>query len=104
MLIGGTGRDSLTGGDGDDLLIAAATACHDDMAALNAVLTEWSSVASYLDRVNHLKTGSGIQLNSTSIIDDANRDTLTGDSGQEWFISGLGDLLRSKLLNELSGL
>jgi hypothetical protein len=94
LLIGGTGSDLLYGGSGDDLLIGGTTSFDANVAALQAILTEWGRAdADYNTRVNHLNgslTGGwngAIVLNSATVQDDGISDTLYGLAGMDWFFA-----------------
>src|SRR5688572_28955909 len=50
ILIAGTGAAHLKGHSGDDILVGGTTAFDNNEAALVAVLKEWNSGASYLQR------------------------------------------------------
>jgi autotransporter-associated beta strand protein len=112
LLIGGTGQDTLAGG-GNDILIAGVTAYDADGAALDeaalgAIMAEWNSARDYATRTANLAgSGTGSRLNgsyflrvtnvraTTTVFDDASKDTLTGSGGQNWCfanISGSGVL------------
>ncbi len=102
VLIGGRNADTLDGGAGDDILIAGTTAFDANDAALNQILAEWTSDRSYQARVKNLKgTGKGPnfanRLNGTvylkksptqeaTVFDDDANDSLTGSSGDDWFL------------------
>jgi hypothetical protein len=98
LLIGGVGSATLQGGKAGDLLIGEATSFDANIAALVAILAEWSRTdLSYQQRIDHLRgitpggrngsfllkaSGMGqtvIHHNSTA------RDGLTGGLGQDWF-------------------
>jgi Ca2+-binding RTX toxin-like protein len=51
VLIGGAGADKLTGGAGDDLLIGGPTEFDADLSGLAKIVNEWTSGASYADRM-----------------------------------------------------
>lgn len=92
ILIGGTGRDWLTGGNADDLMLAASYQFEQDTAALAALMSEWASANTYADRLAHLQgtlaggaNGTHL-LTSATVTDDSVRDTMTGGTGQDWFI------------------
>ena len=56
-------------------------------AALRALLEEWNSSMSRSDRELALDP---LVL---SITDDGDEDKLTGSSGEDWFIPGIGDII-----------
>jgi Ca2+-binding RTX toxin-like protein len=95
LLIGGYGKDTIYGSASDDILIGGTTAYDANTAALNAILTEWSSTASYSTRVANLTNASNgtynlIANNSSGItrtvFDDSAQDTLYGEDGSDWFL------------------
>jgi len=99
VLVGGDGSDSLSGGAGDDLLIAGGTIHDQSVAALLAILDEWSTTTrSYATRVSNLRgTGIGPRLNGgvflqktptvTLRVDPSTSDSLLGGLNQDWFIT-----------------
>ncbi len=113
LLAGGAGTDTLIGGssvttDGDDILIGGLLTYAERLntTALDAVMAEWGSSASYSTRIDHLRgilpgglnTVGGVTyvLNSSTVRDDATatapgQDQLTGGKGVDWFLSSLGD-------------
>jgi hypothetical protein len=103
ILIGGSGADSLTGGVGQDLLIGGSTSYDNNIAALTALMVEWSrSDISLAARIAHLsgstsggRNGSDV-LNVTTVTDDHVADDLTGGTGLDWFISNAGDVIANK--------
>jgi large repetitive protein len=112
ILIGGAGSDTLSGGSGDDLLIAGFTSYDDNLVALNAIFREWTSTAPYADRVQNLLTGAGSNLNGikleagTTVFDDGNVDSLTGNLGMDLFFanlsgSGVFDLITDRTSQEI---
>jgi Ca2+-binding RTX toxin-like protein len=92
--IGGLGLDKLTGNTNGDLLIAGQTAHDNNAAALAAILAEWASASSYLDRVTHLTTAT-TGLNGAARLDGANVthdnavDILLGAAGEDLFFAKL---------------
>src|SRR5262249_29844333 len=67
-----------------------------NLAALQAVLAEWTSARSYNDRVANLSgAGTGVRLNGafflndSTVMDDGQVDELTGGDGQDWFLLNL---------------
>jgi PKD repeat protein len=117
LLIGGLGRDVLLGGHGDDLLIAGTTFFDNDIAALDAIMAEWTSERDYATRVANLRgVASGPRLNGNyfliangpgrTVFDDAAADELIGSSGRDWFFANLDSGVRDRVLglswNELS--
>ncbi len=92
VLIGGGGADTLHAGSGGDVLIGGSTTLDANLQALAAVLAEWDdSSDSYTTRVQNLfGTGSGGLNGSTflddpTVINDAAINQLFGGSGQDWF-------------------
>ena len=92
ILIGGTGTDTLTGGSTEDLLLGARYTLETDTTALTALLAEWTSANTYTNRVAHLLgtlaggANGSFTLTSTTVKEDAAKDTLTGGSGKDWYL------------------
>lgn len=87
LLIGGAGRDVFEiQYDGGDLLVAGTTAFDSNGVALQAVLAEWSSSRSYIDRLLNLAgLSSGTRLNGSffllpgsTVFDDSAADNIYG--------------------------
>ncbi|QDU28395.1 Bifunctional hemolysin/adenylate cyclase precursor [Anatilimnocola aggregata] len=115
LLIGGTGADNgeadlippgIDGGGGDDLLIAGTTSYDANIAALTAIMAEWTSGNNYATRVNNLRQGTGANgayvlrvagdsgLGAATVFDDDDIDNLRGQAGLDWFFANsLEDLL-----------
>ena len=102
VVIGGAGRDRLRGGGADDLLIGGATAYDDEVTALVQILTAWTSTDAYDVRVATLQAGVGgvPKLDSTTVLDDGERDVLRGHAGRDWFFAGPGDALPDRRPDE----
>jgi hypothetical protein len=105
------GADRLTGGSGDDLLIAGSTNYDTNDTALQAILNEWSSGRSYAARVANISgTGTGTRLNGSyflkkgtggTVVEDTDADKLTGASGNDWFFLDLAmDTANDRKSNE----
>jgi Ca2+-binding RTX toxin-like protein len=105
VLIGGLGADSLFGGAGDDVLIAGSTSHDEDDEALQAILAEWAANRSYAMRINNLRSGGGnngtFTLDKATVLDDGDKDTLQGESNQDWFLIGTNYKIRDRAKNEL---
>jgi hypothetical protein len=96
-----TGPDQLTGGIGDDILIAGYTDYDHDTAALMDILTEWQSTDDYTTRISRISQGVGASnarlVWGTTVHDDGNgkNDVLFGDPpgsktfGRDWFFAAL---------------
>jgi hypothetical protein len=108
LLIGGRGADRLVGNAGDDLLIAGTTLFDNDVAALDAIMAEWTSNRDYTTRVANLEgAGSGPNFDrrrngnyflissnpSATVIGDGAKDQLTGSAGLDWFLATAEDKL-----------
>ena len=101
ILIGGLGTDTLTGNAGDDILIGGTFSFSNNIAALVAIQSEWTSANPYQSRVDHLDGVTGGGLNTiaggasgdfflnlstpTTITPGTKKDTLTGGAGNDWF-------------------
>ena len=103
ILIGGSGADTLTGGTDEDLLIGGRYILESDAAALALIHAEWTSANSFNDRKAHLlgtlsggANGSST-LRSTTVQEDAAKDTLTGGDGNDWYLlNSLGATLANR--------
>jgi Ca2+-binding RTX toxin-like protein len=100
-LTGGTGRDILIGGGGpaslhagtaEHILIGGSTSYDANMAALAALVAEWSRPdVAYADRVHALLQGGTGTSNGAFVLDDltvtpqAGKSQLTGGTAQDWF-------------------
>jgi len=111
ILIGGAGADRLVGNADDDILIAGFTAWDGNIAALEAILAEWTSPRSYAQRVANIRgTGSGERLNGDyfldaegassggrTVFDDGARDVLTGNQGIDFFFFNADTGVKDKI-------
>lgn len=91
LFIGGFGADALAGMAGDDILIAGGTDHDGDLAALDAIMAEWTRTdRNYRQRIQALQDGVGpggaVALNATTVFGDDQRDQLWGGSGSDWFL------------------
>jgi hypothetical protein len=110
LLVGGLGADVLQGNAGDDILVGGTTDYDSNLAALNAVMSEWGRTdADYQTRVNHLKgtLGGGSNgdtlLTATTVRDDAATDTLIGEGGTDWFFALLSGPNQDKVKDQAAG-
>jgi hypothetical protein len=96
LIGGGAGGDTLTG-NGNDILVSGATQYDSNtaanIAALDAILAEWTSSDSYMTRTNKisgLEAGLSALLNSNTITQDAKANTLKDSTSQtqfgNWFL------------------
>ena len=97
----------MEGYSGNDLLIGGSTAFDNHDAALLAILAEWNSGASYLQRIANLQNApvttsgqtvepnsnylAGFYLNAATVHDNDVSDRLDGDGGLDWYFASLGD-------------
>src|SRR5262249_1996999 len=94
---GGGGGDTLTG-NGNDILVSGPTKYDSNtsanIAALDAVLAEWTSSDSYATRINDIVAGVGpgntVALNASTINQDAKANLLQDGTSQtqfgNWFL------------------
>ena len=109
LLIGGLGRDTLRGGSGDDLLIGGTTAFDEDVTALQAIQSEWTSPRSYANRLANLSgNGTGLRNNgerfllpAVTVMNDSAIDDAFGEAGLDGFFSNLDDFDRDRRSNEV---
>jgi Ca2+-binding RTX toxin-like protein len=92
ILIGGAGADIVHGGTGDDIVVAGPTKSDANLAALLALLDEWSNPGtSFLTRAQHLSgslsggANAPFFLNASTVQTDASVDQLFGGGGSDWF-------------------
>jgi Ca2+-binding RTX toxin-like protein len=107
ILVGGTGADILDGGNGEDILISGTATAFDTKAGRLALIQEWSSSKTRLQRVTLIRSGVGtpkVTLKSkVDVKNDGSKDVLKkGGTGVDWvfyravddtFTSGAGDIL-----------
>jgi Ca2+-binding RTX toxin-like protein len=95
VLVGGRGQDTLAAVGGDDILIGGTYLASEDLDAVAAITTEWTSSQSYAQRLADLRAGVGdggtYQLTTTTLLDDLTADYLSGAQGQDWFWVFAGD-------------
>ena len=104
ILIGGAGVDTLTG-NGNDILISGTTSYDSNstanIAALDAILAEWSSSDAYSLRISKIMGGitvgsSTVALNTTTCQPDTVANTLNDGAAptqNNWFIVNTKDKL-----------
>lgn len=87
VLIGGGGADQLLGLWGDDIMIGASTVYDFDTVRMKAIGLAWSSISSYLNRIEIIENEEFIAplIVGETIIDDEFRDLVFGGDGQDWF-------------------
>jgi hypothetical protein len=95
LLIAGASHSVLTGGNDEDILIGGTTAYDTNIAALVAIMAEWSRTDETYDvRVNHLMNGGGnndpFRLNATTVTGNGGGNTLMGGAGRDLFFGNLG--------------
>jgi Ca2+-binding RTX toxin-like protein len=94
LLIGGSGQDSLQGSSGEEILIGGTTIYDNNDLALAAILTEWMAPRrSFKQRtaapdagIPHPALGTLFLRRNQSVLEDAARDVLFGNSGSDWFL------------------
>ncbi|MCI0357419.1 MAG: hypothetical protein L0211_02915 [Planctomycetaceae bacterium] len=97
ILIGGLGADRIVGNADDDILISGTTSHDANIAALAAILAEWTSTRDWNARTANISgAGTGPRengmffLTALTVQDDGARDVMTGSSGFDWFFANLG--------------
>jgi hypothetical protein len=111
LLIAGTGAATLNAGSGDDILIGGSTnydiasssglTYDKQLAALDAIMAEWGSAASYATRLSALAG----YLSTSTVHDNyasgkAVADQLLGNtSANDWFFAGVNDTVKGKSKN-----
>ncbi len=94
IMISGSGANSLLAGAGDTVLVGGTTAYDNNSAALQDLLSTWSSAASYAARVGELMADSTYPLDADTVFSNDAVDSLVGGSGTDLFFQALGDNLR----------
>ncbi|XAM00677.1 PKD domain-containing protein [Phycisphaeraceae bacterium D3-23] len=92
LTIGGQGSDIVIGNRHDDILVAGEYTQENDLAALRAIMAEWTRTdLGYSARVGNLMNGTGLNgstiLSDTTVLDDDRWDLLLGLQGQDWFLA-----------------
>jgi len=102
VLIGGAGADALNGGAGADLLVASATTYDADGANLTFVANAWRH-GSYARKVAAFRAGApGVPaLNGTTILADADADSMAGGPAADWFLAAPDDARPDATVHEL---
>ena len=107
LIGGGPGGDTLTGG-GNDILVSGTTSYDADtaanIAALDAILAEWTSSDSYATRIGKIFAGVGTggadALNGSTVTQDGKANTLQDGSTQSqnnnWFLAWSNDKVTKK--------
>jgi Ca2+-binding RTX toxin-like protein len=107
IAVGGSGADTVHGNNMDDILVAASLTYANEStssinrAALDAIMAEWHRTLAYSLRIDHLSVNpsdglnSGYMLNASTLLDDGATDTLFGDAGQDWFLAGINDVVKT---------
>jgi VCBS repeat-containing protein len=107
IAVGGSGADTVHGNNMDDILVAASLTYANEStssinrAALDAIMAEWHRALAYSLRIDHLSVNpsdglnSGYMLNASTLLDDGATDTLFGDAGQDWFLAGINDVVKT---------
>jgi Ca2+-binding RTX toxin-like protein len=102
ILIGGSGADVLKAGAGSDVLIGGSTIYDDNVPALLALMAEWGqSSVSLESRVQELfgNGSGGFLLNSQTVLSDSSINQLAGGTGSDWFWLSLN----AKAADRISG-
>jgi hypothetical protein len=95
ILIAGSAAATLIGGPDEDVLVGGTTSFDTNVAALNALMAEWSLTSlPYATRVNHLLHGGGLNgatlLNTSTFQSNGGGNTLTGGAGLDLFFGKMG--------------
>lgn len=106
LLIGGNGLDILLGGTDDDIVIGGRLQTDLLLDSLNAFRTEWTSVRTYVQRIQNLRGGVGASNASlkagVSVLNDSNEvDTITGSTGNDWYFRAVDDVITDLLSIEI---
>ena len=100
IVIGGEGDEILGGGGADDVIISGTTESEGDNGTLAEVSAEWRSAQNYAERRAQVQARL-----RPSASDDQGGDRLSGNLGQDWFVSsGTNDEIQDQQGNETIGL
>lgn len=91
LLFGGLGTDTLFGGGDDDLLVGGTTVHELNRVALSSIADEWLSADGYASRTANLR--ATLLISGTTVLDDAENDTIGGDADRDWFFAQPGEVL-----------
>jgi len=108
LLIGGGGADMLYAGSGGDILIGGTTDYDTNLAALNAIMAEWSRTdLSYDQRITQLDgsmpggLNGAYVLSAATVHDDGDSDEFVGGGGLDWYFASADDVVIHKKHNEI---
>jgi Ca2+-binding RTX toxin-like protein len=96
ILIADVGAALMMGGANQDLLIGGSTIYDGTIAALSAIMAEWSSANSYATRIGHLSGTLAGGANGNTLLtvgaggtvqNNSRATTITGGGGLDWFLS-----------------
>jgi Ca2+-binding RTX toxin-like protein len=107
ILVGGSGADTLEGGGAEDILISGTINAFDTETGRLALIQEWSSSKTLLQKVTLIRSGVGQSKVSlkpgVNVKNDSSKDVIRkGGTGIDWvfysavddtFTSGAGDIL-----------
>jgi Ca2+-binding RTX toxin-like protein len=97
LLISGGGNSTLQSGSGEAILIGAHYIFDTNLAALDAILAEWSRPIPYAARVHDLIFGGGLNgpfvLNTATVFPQPGSTRLTSGLGLDFLIRDGGDVL-----------
>ncbi len=104
LLIGGMNPDTLRGGSGEDILIGGTTTYDNNVAALAAIMDEWTAAGWFSVRARRLDAGidhptvgllrlkRNVALDDgMTVYDDRRRDVLVGGANADWFFHSYMD-------------
>jgi Ca2+-binding RTX toxin-like protein len=89
LLIAGGAPSTLIGGSGQDVLIGGYTDYDVNQAALEAILSSWTSAPDYNTAVNTLTDPDNPILNPAAVHSNGGPNTLLGGAGLDLFFAGV---------------
>jgi uncharacterized delta-60 repeat protein len=89
LIIGGQDDDDLAGGSDEDILIGGYTIHDNDLAALDQIMAVWTSSSSFSTRVATLTNSTTGLLRNGYVIDDNDRDEISGGSGRDLYFADM---------------
>jgi hypothetical protein len=102
LLIGGKGSSKLSGGAGDNLMIAGSTKYDLKDAALDAILAEWDRTdLSFAKRIKDLSDGGGLNgsnvLTLKTVSSNNKSNTITSNNaGDSWIFARHSDTIKNR--------
>ncbi len=109
LMIGGAGNDVLYGESGGDVLVAGQYTRETELDSLKKLLSAWNGSGNYQTRVNRLRSGVGVALDSQGVairltidqITDNAIDQLFGGNDSDWYLTAIASEVRDATREEV---